>query len=469
MQIATNMIKVIDGQNRDNSDKSLIESIKREGVLVPLLVYSDPEGDGYILVAGHRRLASAIEFGLEDVPAVIIPQEQAERARALENLDRKGLHPLDEAMEIRTLQGQGYDNGTIAAMLGMELQKVIRRSKLNNLDPEIQKDFLEGKMDASVAEEYSVMDPEEQKKIRRMTKHTNYGAREIRSFYLDRQGLRLDGVADKLLKAAPSCAECPHNVAAQAPLLFPGSMGSCKDPSCYCKKLKALMKEENVTGVLVEDDKKLVETLKGNKIRTRKLGELWKYSNKGNKGDVKVMIWTGQIKYETPPETKKKDPVRAKRQAEIKKDYGNLNKSLQSEIGLMLAEFADAWYQKNHKGEPLPDKDERVILAKRLLDESYSFKGFITGGSYAEDSSIMKGADNKRIFSMVYLYSAFDGHSMVSPSDVTWYRGEFEVPKVVEIEDLFQLKTSKHRKKVLEICNQMEALCKEYKKLEDEK
>ena len=90
MRIATNLIRVLDGQNRDNSDKSIIESVGKEGVLVPLLVHCDPETAGmYVLVAGHRRLASAIHFKLRDVPVELIPQEQAERARALENLDRK--------------------------------------------------------------------------------------------------------------------------------------------------------------------------------------------------------------------------------------------------------------------------------------------------------------------------------------------------------------------------------------------
>ena len=65
MKVFTDMIKVLDGQNRDNSDKSIIESVGKEGVLVPLLVYSDPEETGkYVLVAGHRRLASAVHFNL---------------------------------------------------------------------------------------------------------------------------------------------------------------------------------------------------------------------------------------------------------------------------------------------------------------------------------------------------------------------------------------------------------------------
>ena len=35
MRIETSKIKVLDGQNRDNSDKSIIQSVEKEGVLVP--------------------------------------------------------------------------------------------------------------------------------------------------------------------------------------------------------------------------------------------------------------------------------------------------------------------------------------------------------------------------------------------------------------------------------------------------
>ena len=48
----------------------LIESIRREGVLVPL-VLTEREGGGWEVVSGHRRLACACRLGLEVVPCEI--------------------------------------------------------------------------------------------------------------------------------------------------------------------------------------------------------------------------------------------------------------------------------------------------------------------------------------------------------------------------------------------------------------
>ena len=47
----------------------LTESISKEGILVPVVVY--PEGDGYRLIDGERRWRCAKDLGLETIPAVI--------------------------------------------------------------------------------------------------------------------------------------------------------------------------------------------------------------------------------------------------------------------------------------------------------------------------------------------------------------------------------------------------------------
>ena len=50
---------------------ALMKSIEDEGVIVPLLVRPNPDGEGYEVIAGHRRKADAGWAGLAEVPAVI--------------------------------------------------------------------------------------------------------------------------------------------------------------------------------------------------------------------------------------------------------------------------------------------------------------------------------------------------------------------------------------------------------------
>lgn len=59
---------------RSLSNQELFElrcSIEKEGVLVPLLVRKNPHGDGYEIIAGHRRKEAALWAGLTEVPVII--------------------------------------------------------------------------------------------------------------------------------------------------------------------------------------------------------------------------------------------------------------------------------------------------------------------------------------------------------------------------------------------------------------
>ena len=471
MKVPTNMIRVLDGQNRDNSDKSIIASIEKEGVLVPLLVYNAPDREDFILVAGHRRLASAIHFGIPEVPVVIIPQDQAERARALENLDRKGLHPLDEASEIRTLQAQGYSNETIGAMLGMDKGKLIRRSKLNNLSEKVRGAFKEGKMDAAAAEEFSIMDPADQDKI-----YSTYtyrpDAKDIRHDYLNMMGISLLRCTDAILQMEPKCASCPNNIASDGDL-FRTTDRSCKDVRCYCEKLRRLASDEkaDIYSDSYNKEDRILQQLKKDRVKPVKETSFNVWPSKDSTHTVKMMNFWGKVGYAVPdPPKKKADPGAAARKKEICKEYKALYEEMQPTLGRMLFDHVDAWLAKYHKDERPPDKDERVILAKRLYKSiKWQVDGFIYGKSYYSKQEPLQGSDNRRIFAVMYLYSALD----IETSQEIWPHkpedgDKLSLPRSVEIEDVFNLRKSRARKKVMELKESMESLLKEYYELEKE-
>jgi ParB family chromosome partitioning protein len=66
--------------------QSLVESIKSEGILQPLLVR--PVGKKYEVVARERRYRAALEAGLTEVPATIreMTDDQAIQYALVENL-----------------------------------------------------------------------------------------------------------------------------------------------------------------------------------------------------------------------------------------------------------------------------------------------------------------------------------------------------------------------------------------------
>lgn len=104
---------------RDDTFGDLVASIRRNGVLVPVLLsYTDL---GFLLVAGHRRVAAAREIGLAEIPGYII---EGDRAGAwdgafAENLFRKDLSAVELAAAIKDcIASGGYTVETIARGLG---------------------------------------------------------------------------------------------------------------------------------------------------------------------------------------------------------------------------------------------------------------------------------------------------------------------------------------------------------------
>ncbi len=88
-------------------------SIEKEGVLVPLLVRKNPHGDGYEIIAGHRRKEAALWAGLMEVPVIIreLDDDQSVIAMVDSNLQREKILPSEKAfaykMRLEAMKHQG--------------------------------------------------------------------------------------------------------------------------------------------------------------------------------------------------------------------------------------------------------------------------------------------------------------------------------------------------------------------------
>ena len=83
----------------DDDMKQLMESIREEGILVPVIVRPSKEG-GYEIISGHRRVYAARRVGLSDIPVFIredISDDEAVIAMVDSNLQRKKLLPSEKA------------------------------------------------------------------------------------------------------------------------------------------------------------------------------------------------------------------------------------------------------------------------------------------------------------------------------------------------------------------------------------
>jgi len=96
-------IKVNPSQPRKNINEEdlhdLANSIREHGILQPLILTQDEQGNAYTLIAGERRWRAAQLAGLEAVPAIIRQASNQQRLELalIENIQRSDLAPLEKA------------------------------------------------------------------------------------------------------------------------------------------------------------------------------------------------------------------------------------------------------------------------------------------------------------------------------------------------------------------------------------
>lgn len=121
----------------------LAASIRTHGILEPL-VLRQIETDGgprrFEIIAGECRYRAAQTAGLQHVPAMVktLSDEEALEVRLIENIHRRGLTPLEEAVGYRALIDSNptkHSAESIAARLGLSPKYVWDRMKLIDLVP----------------------------------------------------------------------------------------------------------------------------------------------------------------------------------------------------------------------------------------------------------------------------------------------------------------------------------------------
>lgn len=130
----------------------LVGSIRRVGILVPLIVVAD--GEGFVLVAGHRRLAAAKRADLIRVPCLLRSGEAAQTSEVCfaENFFRQDLSAIELAAGIKDALDQGlFSVDSMAAALRRSAEWVRRQVVLLTWPPEVLEAIHHGKISVSAA------------------------------------------------------------------------------------------------------------------------------------------------------------------------------------------------------------------------------------------------------------------------------------------------------------------------------
>lgn len=119
----------------------LAESIRKHGILQPLIVAQNDSGNGFTLIAGERRLHAARLAGLESVPVLVrtVSEQQRLELALIENIQRADLNPLEAAEAYRQLADEfNLSHDEISSQVGKSRTAVTNTMRLLKLSPAVR-------------------------------------------------------------------------------------------------------------------------------------------------------------------------------------------------------------------------------------------------------------------------------------------------------------------------------------------
>lgn len=151
----------------DESIEELASSIKRHGLIQPILVEIDKnavlrdsgagmseEGQLFHIIAGERRFRAARIAGLSEIPAIVrrFTREKRLEISLIENIQRENLNPVEEAEAYRNLMEiSGATQDEVADMVGKSRSAIANAVRLLKLSPRMLDSLRSGSISAGHA------------------------------------------------------------------------------------------------------------------------------------------------------------------------------------------------------------------------------------------------------------------------------------------------------------------------------
>ena len=125
----------------ENALQVLADSIREHGVIQPIILREIGDlSDNYEIIAGERRWRAAKLAGLDEIPAVVMTGDELKVAEValIENVQRKDLNPIEEAMAYKALMDRfGLKQEEVAQQAGKSRSAVANMLRLLELPDEV--------------------------------------------------------------------------------------------------------------------------------------------------------------------------------------------------------------------------------------------------------------------------------------------------------------------------------------------
>ena len=167
---------------REEDMKPLVDSIRENGIIQPIMVRKDDKADVYEIISGHRRYLAATRLEITEVPVVVldISKEEADIILVDSNLHREHILHSEKAyaykMKMDALKKQGKRTDLTSDQVGPKLSadkvsdtgsasQVKRYIRLTMLIPKLLAMVDENKISFSVGVELSYLTKTEQTEL----------------------------------------------------------------------------------------------------------------------------------------------------------------------------------------------------------------------------------------------------------------------------------------------------------------
>ena len=242
--------------------EELAQSIRAQGVLVPLIVRSVGANE-FEVVAGARRYRAAQAAELFAVPVRIVEltDDEALTLQLVENAQREDVHPLEEAFAYRALLNMReprYDVPAIALKVGKSVGHVYGRLRYVDLIEPAAQAFTENRLTAGHALLIARLPQSKQSQALEAAFRSHWGStekqavpiRELAQWIRQNLMLRLDDAIfdredETLVPQAGSCVHCPKRTGFNSALFDDfRNDDQCLDSACNQAKVSAWLKRQ---------------------------------------------------------------------------------------------------------------------------------------------------------------------------------------------------------------------------------
>jgi len=146
--------------------KELSESIKKHGLLQPIIVVE--KDDGYMILAGERRFRATKEAGFETIRAIVadIESENLRELAIIENIQREDLNPIELGVAYKELiEEYNITQEGLSEIIKKSRTQITNTLRLLSLTEKTKNFLVEGKLSQGHAKVIVGLNPQDEETV----------------------------------------------------------------------------------------------------------------------------------------------------------------------------------------------------------------------------------------------------------------------------------------------------------------